>query len=157
MDQRGFTYIELIVTVTILAILASVVIPLSEMSAKRSKEIELKTSLRIIRHAIDEYKAASDSGKIDKDMGSTGYPEELSKLTEGLTDKSNKDFDNTIRFLRRIPRDPMNNDSYLSNEDTWGLRSYDSDVEDPSEGDDVYDVYSKSSEVALDGTKYSDW
>ncbi len=157
MDQKGFTLIELLVTLTILAILASVAMPLSELSVKRQKEIELKRDLRLLRSAIDEYKRAADSGRIEKSPDESGYPPDLEVLVEGVEDLKSKEFGATIKFLRRIPRDPMNENPYLEPEETWGLRSYESDPDNPTEGEDVFDVYSKSDEVAIDGTRYRDW
>lgn len=156
MNQKGLTFIELVVTVAILSILASVVIPLSQMSVKRKKEVELRRDLREIRYAIDRYKRASDEGRIDKSKDESGYPPELMTLVVGVDDISSTER-KVLRFLRRIPRDPMNEDTYLAPEQTWGLRSYDSPHDDPQEGDDVFDVYSRSEETAIDGTFYSDW
>ncbi|MBI5562201.1 MAG: type II secretion system protein [Deltaproteobacteria bacterium] len=154
--EAGLTLIELLVTVTIIAILASVVMPLARTTVKRSKEAELRESLRGMRNAIDAYKQAWDDGKIKKNIGDSGYPPSLDALVEGVEDvtspKSAK-----LRFLRRIPRDPMNPDEGLGPKDTWGLRSYASEPDEPQEGDDVFDVFSKSENSALDGTKYRDW
>lgn len=153
----GITLIELIVTMAILGILASVVMPLSKMAVKRAKELELRRDLRVIRTAIDDYKKAHDEGRIRQELGGSGYPESLPLLMEGVDDIKSPKAGAKIRFLRRIPRDPMNPDKTLSPEESWGLRSYDSDHDDPKEGDDVYDVYSKSEEIGLDGTPYKEW
>jgi general secretion pathway protein G len=141
----------------ILGILASVVLPLSRVTVKRAKELELKRDLRMIRTAIDEYKRAYDEMRIRQELGGTGYPKSLSVLVEGVDDIKSPKPGAKIRFLRRIPRDPMNPDKTIPPEESWGLRSYDSDPDEPKEGDDVYDVYSKSEEIGLDGTPYKEW
>lgn len=157
MDQKGLTLIELLITVSILALLASVVLPLSKMTVKRAKEAELKQSLRVIRTALDDYKKAWDEGRIKKSVGESGYPPDLMTLAEGVEDASSSESGHKIRFLRRIPRDPMDEDKDMAPQETWGLRSYESDADDPREGDDVFDVYSKSEDKAIDGTYYKDW
>lgn len=141
----------------ILGILASVVMPLARVTVKRAKELELRRDLRMIRTAIDEYKRAYDELRIRQELGGNGYPKTLSILVEGVDDLKSPKPGAKIRFLRRIPRDPMNPDKTISSEESWGLRSYDSDPDDPKEGDDVYDVYSKSEETGLDGTPYKEW
>lgn len=157
MDHKGLTLIELLITVAILALLASVVLPLSKMTVKRAKEAELKQSLRVIRTALDDYKKAWDEGRIKKSVGESGYPPDLATLAEGVEDASSASSGRKIRFLRRIPRDPMEEDMDVDPGQTWGLRSYQSDPDDPREGDDVFDVYSKSEDRAIDGTYYKDW
>lgn len=157
MGQKGLTLIELLITITILAVLASVALPLSEMSVKRSREVELKRSLRTIRTAIDEYKRNWDEGKIKKNIGDSGYPPDLKTLVDGVEDASSPVPGKKIRLLRSVPRDPMNKDKTISSEETWGLRSYQSDPNDPQEGPDIFDVYSKSEEAAIDGTPYRTW
>lgn len=155
--QNGVTLIELLVVLTILSILAAVVVPLSLVSYKRSKETELRQNLRDIRSAIDEYKKAWDDGKIKKSLGESGYPPDLVMLVDGVDDATSPQGGKKIRFLRRVPRDPMNADASLEPESTWGLRCYQSEPDDPQEGDDVYDVYSKSEDKAIDGTIYKNW
>ncbi|MEE9614070.1 MAG: type II secretion system protein [Thermodesulfobacteriota bacterium] len=157
MGRKGWTFIELIITIAILAVLASVVVPLSHMSVKRSKEVELRRDLRMLRTAIDDYKRAWDEGRIIRKVDESGYPEDLMVLVEGIEDAKSPESDRRIRFLRRIPRDPMSQDIYSDPEETWGLRSYESDPDSPEEGDDVFDVYSRSEETAIDGTLYSSW
>ncbi len=157
MKKNGFTFIELIITIAIISILASVVIPMSKTSVRRSREMELREDLRIIRTAIDEYRRAWDEGRIKKKAGENGYPPDLASLVDGIEDASSLESGKKIRFLRRIPRDPMNQDTELAPDETWGLRSYQSDPNEPEEGDDVFDVYSKSTEKALDGTTYDTW
>lgn len=152
--SRGLTFIELVVTAAILMILASAALPVAKVAVKRRKEIELRRELRILRTAIDRYKASVDAGQIggtDVQLGSEGYPETLEVLVEGVSQVGRAD-GRKLRFLRRIPVDPM------LGEADWGLRCY-SDPPDASSwcGDNVYDVYSKSQGRALDGTYYKDW
>ncbi|MBW7956962.1 MAG: type II secretion system protein [Deltaproteobacteria bacterium] len=157
MDKNGFTYIELVITVSIIAILAAVIMPLSQLSSKRAKEAELRQNLRVIRTAIDDYKRAWDEGRIKKSIGESGYPPDLMTLVEGIEDAASPQSGKMIRFLRRVPRDPMAEDKDIGPEETWGLRSYQSPPDEPEEGDDVFDVYSKSEGQAIDGTYYRDW
>ena len=149
MRARGFTLIELLVTVTILALLASVALPLAEVAVQRSKEKELRQSLREIRGAIDAWKRAADDGRIEKPADASGYPPTLAALVEGVEDKRKTD-GAKLYFLRRVPADPMTGED-------WGLRSYDSPADDPHEGKDVYDVFSKSEETGLNGVPYIKW
>ncbi len=148
--QKGMTLIELTVTLAILSILATGILPLSKITYKRAKEIKLRRNLRIIRTALDEYKKLADENKIKTDITDSGYPENLRVLVEGveLVDQIKR----KKKFLRKIPKDPMTEDG------KWGLRSY-SDEPDSTVwgGQDVYDIYSLSSEKALDGTYYRDW
>ena len=152
MGERGYTYVELITVAAILAILASAVIPLSHVIVKRQKEIQLMRALRQLRTAIDEYKRMADMKKIkvENPEETYGYPPSLEILVEGveLADGSGR----KIKFLRRIPLDPMTN-SY-----DWGLRSY-QDEPDSEEwgGENVYDVYTKSKEIGLNGIPYNKW
>ena len=149
-DSFGVTLIELMVTMVILSILAMGILPLSQMTQKRLKELELRRNLRIIRKALDEYKKLVDEGKIETEPFSSGYPKNLEVLVEGIDLKGPVPFKK--KFLRRIPKDPMTEDGQ------WGLRSY---FDDPDSetwgGQDVYDVYSKSDKQALDGSYYKDW
>lgn len=149
-DSSGVTLIELMVTMAIMAILATAVLPLSRITYKRSKEMELRQNLRIIREAIDEYKRLVDEEKIPKQALSSGYPENLEVLVKGVELQGPVPVKR--KFLRRIPKDPMTEDG------EWGLRSY-SDEPDSDfwGGQDVYDVYSKSDETALDGSLYREW
>ena len=155
-DRRGFTLIELVITVAIVALLASVALPVSELAVQRTKEQELRRTLRQIREAIDSYKQASDEGLIQKSVGDSGYPKKLEDLAEGVDDqKSAKK--TKIYFLRRIPRDPLNADPTLSAAATWGKRSYASPPDDPSEDDDVFDVFSLAQGKGINGQPYRDW
>lgn len=149
MKARGFTLVELLIVVAIMALLASIAAPLAELSYQRGKEQELRTALREIREAIDTYKRAADDGKIEKSVDSAGYPPSLKTLVEGVPDKSTPE-KSTLYFLRRIPRDP------ISGED-WGVRAYASPANDPQPGKDVYDVYSKSEEIGLNKVPYKEW
>ncbi len=155
--KKGFTLTEMLVTLTLLAILAAVIFPLAKNAVKREKEIELHRSLRLIREAIDAYKMLADEKKIELDEEDEGYPPDLETLVKGVevSEAGEEDEDPRIRivkFLRRIPKDPMTN-SY-----EWGLRSYQDDVDsDVWGGENVYDIYTKSLGTALDGTKYRGW
>ena len=149
MKSRGFTLIELMITVTIVALLASVALPLAELASQRGREQELRHALREVRDAIDAYKRASDEGVIERPADRTGYPPTLAALVEGVADKRQPDAPK-IYFLRRLPRDPM------SGED-WGLRSYASSPGEPQPGKDVFDVYSPSAAVGLNGIAYKNW
>jgi len=152
--NKGFTLVEMIITLTILAVLAGAVIPLAKVAVKREKEIELRRNLRIIREAIDAYKKLSDEKKIEVEDDTEGYPPDLEALIEGVELKEGNEESDTkvMKFLRRIPKDPMTN-SY-----DWGLRSYQDDPDsDNWGGENVYDIYTKSLGTALDGTKYKDW
>jgi len=156
MSGKGFTLIELVVTVLIVSILAMGAMPVVQITIKRNKEMELRSSLRQLREAIDAYKKAYDEGKIRKTIDQSGYPPNLEVLEKGVPDITvpNKKI---IRFIRKIPRDPMSTDSEIAAIETWGKRSYASEASAPSEGADVYDIYSLSSEKAVNGTFYSTW
>lgn len=156
-NKKGLTLIELVVAVAVLAILASAVFPVARMTIKRTKEMELRYNLRIIRKAIDDYKRAYDEKRIAQKLGASGYPPDLKTLVEGVEDVTSPVPGRKIYFLRRIPRDPFNTDYDKTPEETWGIRSYSSDPDNPKEGEDVFDVYSLSEEKAIDGTYYKDW
>ena len=156
---RGVTLVELVVTLTILSILAALILPSVQMTAKRTREIELRRTLRQIRTALDDYKKYND--KLIEDhkkivtLNESGYPKELKVLVDG--DDFGQLGGEKKRFLRRIPADPFNPPN-PGEEPKWGLRSY-KDEPDSSTwgGDDVYDVYSLSEDTAIDGSKYKDW
>jgi general secretion pathway protein G len=149
-NARGFTLIELIITVTIVAILTALAVPLARNTIKREKEVALKQELREIRTAIDKYKDLSDRGIIQVKLGTEGYPESLNVLVEGV--QMTGAVDKKVKFLRRIPEDPMTNSM------EWGMRSYQDDPKSQGwGGQNVFDVYTKSDGTALDGTKYKDW
>jgi len=152
----GFTLIELVITVAIIALLASVAMPLNELVVQRAKEQDLRRALHEIRDGIDRYKEASDEGRIAKKVGESGYPRKLEDLVAGVVDaKSPKE--EQIYFLRRIPRDPFASDPSLAPAETWGKRSYASPPDDPREGDDVFDVYSRASGTGINGRPYREW
>jgi len=152
----GFTLIELVITVAIVAILASVAMPLNELVVQRSKEQDLRRALREIREAIDTYKQASDEGRVQKRVGESGYPRKLEDLVDGVEDQKSPRKDR-IYFLRRVPRDPFAADPSLSPARTWGKRSYASPPDDPKEGEDMFDVYSFAPGRGINGRPYRDW
>ncbi|EDT04767.1 type II secretion system protein [Burkholderia ambifaria] len=154
--ESGFTLIEMIVTVALVAIIASVATPFLKMQQQREKERELKAALREIRSAIDAYKLAGDEGRIARSVDSTGYPISLDQLVSGTADQRDPK-GRPIRFLRRIPRDPMNPSSSISAADSWGKRSYASEADSPREGADVYDVFSPSHRKGTNGIPYREW
>lgn len=153
---NGFTLIELVITIAIVAILASVALPLNELVVQRAKEQDLRRSLREIREAIDLYKQASDEGRIQKRVGESGYPKRIEDLVEGVEDQKNPKKEK-IYFLRRIPRDPFASDPGLTTAETWGKRSYASPPDDPKEGDDVFDVFSLATGKGINGRPYREW
>lgn len=145
---RGFTLVEMLVTLAILALLASLALPLSELSVQRAQERELRHALRVLRGAIDAYKDAADANRIERKADASGYPPSLEVLVEGVKDAKDPK-GAKIYFLRRIPRDPFGED--------WGLRSYASPPDDPEPGKDVFDVYSRSEGIGLNGVPYREW
>ncbi len=155
--HRGFSLIELLITMTILGLLASLAAPPLEMAVKRHKEQELHTALREIREAIDAYKRAVDEGKVTRMADESGYPPNLSVLYLGVPDAKDPNKKKKILFLRRMPRDPFYPDATVDASGTWGKRSYDSDYDKPQAGKDVFDVYSLSPETALNGSLYREW
>lgn len=159
MRRSGFTLIELMVSLAIIAIMASVATPMIQLTVKRQKEQQLREHLREMRRAIDAYKKASDDGRIKKSADASGYPPNLQVLVDGVEDA--KDAKHTrLRFLRRIPQDPMLNmqaNNGLNQPAGWGMRSYDSPPEQPRYTQDVYDVYSQSKQTGINGVPYAQW
>ena len=148
--MKGFSLIELTITLAILALLASVALPLAEVTVQRNKEQDLRIALRQVREAIDAYKRAGDEGRIEKKADRSGFPPTLQVLVEGAPDITDPKREKKVYFLRKLPRDPV------SGED-WGLRSYASAADAPRAGEDVFDVFSVSRGTGLNGTPYKDW
>ena len=157
MRNRGFTIIELVITVAIISLLATAVVPSAQLMYQRERESDLRATLRTLRGAIDAYKQAWDSGRIKKQLDKSGYPPDLNALVDGVDDASAPKEGVKIYFLRRLPRDPFWPDATTPAVETWGLRSYASPPDDPQVGDDVYDVHSRSSRIGLNGVPYRDW
>jgi general secretion pathway protein G len=151
--SRGITYLELVATTAIVMILASAILPMGRVAVRRQREIELRRELRVMREAINRYKLAVDQGQIggtDVKLGSEGYPPELETLVKGVNRVGA--LDRKLKFLRRIPVDPMTATA------EWGLRCYQDDPDSTSWcGENVWDVYSKSTAKGLDGTNYNTW
>jgi len=152
----GFTLIEVVITVAIVGILAGGLLPLLEVDARRNREQELRRSLREVREAIDAYKRAADTGRIAKRADASGYPPSLEALIDGVPDASSPT-GTRIYFLRRVPRDPLAGDSVIAAAATWGKRSYASPPDQPSEGSDVFDVYSLAPGSGINGIPYRQW
>ncbi len=149
-SSRGFTLTELVVVCAVMGVLAATALPSVKYTRKRLKEMELRAALREMRAAIDEFKRYSDAGLIPIELGTDGYPKELEVLIEGVDVIGQ--VDRKARFLRRIPVDPMTGKA------EWGLRSYQDDPDSSSwGGENVFDVYSLSQGIGLDGVPYSQW
>ena len=152
--SRGYTFVELLIVTTVLMVLASAVLPMARVTTQRQREAELRRTLRELRTAIDKFKDAADQGVIpttELEAGSEGYPPDLETLVTGVR-MANDASGRKLKFLRRVPQDPMTNST------EWGLRSY-QDAPDSTSwgGDNVFDVYTTSEGRALDGTNYRDW
>jgi general secretion pathway protein G len=154
--MKGFTLIELLVTLAILAVLATLVLPVAQVQQQRQREADLRIALREIRSAIDAYKRASDEGRIARDAGASGYPPTLKHLVDGVEDRRHPDRAKLF-FLRRLPRDPFHPDPSEGAHETWGLRAYASEADEPRAGDDVYDVFSRSENNGLNGVPLRQW
>jgi len=146
--MKGFTLIELVIAVAIIAVLASAALPLNELVVQRAKEQDLRRALREIRTAIDAHKQASDDGRIVKRVGESGFPRRLEDLVEGVEDQKSPKRER-MYFLRRLPPDPFG--------EPWGKRSYASPPEEPKEGEDVFDVYTLAPGKGINGRAYRDW
>lgn len=152
----GFSLIELMVTLSIMAVLATMAVPMLQLVVQRQKEQDLRAALMEVRQAIDAYKRAADQGRIEVKLGESGYPHSLEQLVEGVPDAKSPS-QQMMYFLRRLPRDPMYADATVSPDESWGQRSYSSPPDDPSEGEDVFDIYSTSEAVGLNGVPYREW
>jgi general secretion pathway protein G len=154
--SKGFTLVEMVITVAIVGLLATAAFPLAELGVRRAKEQDLRIALRTLRGGLDAYKAASDAGHIEKELDASGYPATLDVLADGVVDIKSPD-GSRIYFLRRIPRDPFYPDGSVPASTSWALRSYDSGPVDPVPGDDVFDIHSTSQRVGLNGVTYAIW
>lgn len=154
--RHGFTLIELLVTLAIMGILALTATPMLQLAVQREKERDLRSALIQIREALDAYKRASDQGSIVLKVGESGYPKKLTDLVEGVADQRSVN-KQKLFFLRRLPADPMSIDVNQKPEESWGIRSYASPPDDPVEGADVFDVYSRSTKIGLNGVPYGKW
>lgn len=153
---RGFTFIELMLTLALLAVMATIAMPLTQLVHQRRQEQLLAESLREIRQAIDAYRRAVDQGRITIKVGDSGFPPTLQALVDGAPDERNP-ARQRIYFLRRLPRDPLVADAEMPAEDTWAKRSYESPADDPREGRDVFDVASRAAGKGLNGIPYRQW
>jgi general secretion pathway protein G len=153
---RGFTLLELVIALAVISVLVTMAVPVLQLQAQRMRESELRTALRELRGAIDAYKRATEEGRIARAADASGYPPSLEVLVEGVPDLRDPN-KRPIYFLRRLPRDPMLEPEARGPGNGWGLRSYASPPDAPREGDDVFDVYSRSERVGTNGIPYRDW
>lgn len=153
---HGFSFIELMASLAIMAALLLIAVPSAQMATQRHREAELRAALAQIRTAIDRYKQATEQGRVQVESGASGYPPDLLVLTEGVEDVSHPER-RQLYFLRRLPPDPFYSGPAVPPEQTWGLRSYASPPDDPVAGEDVFDVYSRADGVGLNGVAYRDW
>lgn len=153
---RGFTFIELMMTLAIMSVLVLVAVPMVQVAVQRQKERDLRVALAQIREALDAYKRAADQGRIPLKIGESGYPKSLEQLVEGVEDQRSP-AKQKIYFLRHLDPDPMAPGPVTKPAETWGLRSYASPADDPAEGEDVFDIHSKSDTLGLNGVPYRKW
>jgi general secretion pathway protein G len=155
--MRGFTLIELVITVAIIGILASLAMPMAELAHQRSREAELQRVLIEVREAIDAWHRAAEDGRIVHSARSSGYPASLQALVDGERDASDPNGKARLYFLRKVPRDPMATDPALDDDATWAKREYASSADDPRAGEDVYDIHSRSEATGINGVPYRKW
>jgi general secretion pathway protein G len=153
--QRGFTLMELVVTLGLVGLMAMLATPMAELTVQRQRETELRAALREIRTALDRYKSASEQGLIERKVGDSGYPPDLQTLVTGVTNVKSPKRDKLF-FLRRVPRDPFAPEGQ-DGAGSWGLRSYSSSSDAPSAGSDVFDVYSQARGNGINGVPYEQW
>lgn len=153
--ERGFSFIELMMTLAIMGTLVLVCVPMAELAVQRNRERELRVALVQIREALDAYKRAADEGRIELRPGDSGYPPSLAALVSGVPDQRSPTR-RLMYFLRALPGDPLAQPESGGNAD-WGLRSHDSPADDPQSGIDVFDVYSRSDKTGLNGVPYRQW
>ncbi len=153
---RGFTLIELMVALTLLALLATAALPLTDLVKRRADEAELRRSLVVIRAALDAYKAAADEGRVERSADASGYPPDLRTLVEGVEDKTSAG-GARLYFLRKIPADPMCACDGKAADEMWETRSYASDPASFSSGEDVFDIRSTNRKEGLNGVPYNQW
>ncbi len=155
-SRSGFSLIELLVVLAIMGLLASLVVPVAQMAVQRQREQTLTRHLFEIRQALDAYKRAVDQGRIARPVGGSGYPPSLQVLVDGVVDLKDPE-GRVLRFLRRVPGDPMTARADAAGDGAWGLRSHASDASNPRPGADVFDVHSTSAAVGLNGVPYAAW
>ncbi|MBI3231348.1 MAG: type II secretion system protein [Burkholderiales bacterium] len=152
----GFSFVELMFSLAVMAVLASIAVPMIQNTLQREKEQQLRLALQEIRSAIDAYKRANDDGRVMRKEGDTAYPKQLEDLVTGVQDQRSPSKRN-LQFLRRIPRDPFAVDQNGNPADSWGKRSSLSSGDNPQEGDDVFDVYSRSNKIGLNKIPLNQW
>ncbi|RQZ90451.1 type II secretion system protein [Burkholderia cepacia] len=153
---RGFTLIEMMVALTLLALLATVALPLTDLARRRADETELRRALVVIRSALDAYKAAAGDGRIEHSADASGYPPDLRTLVEGVEDKTSPN-GARLYFLRKIPADPMCECDGKAPDEMWETRSYASDPASFSSGEDVFDIRSTNRKEGINGVPYNQW